>query len=171
MTNYLKSILFFLSLFLFFSCSEEESFILNEESIAIEDISNVSIFNKSNGVNYEVTTEFIKKKWESELLEEGIEVELEKFIILESKDKLNSKNYYFLKAISKDGTLETGAFLNKIETKNLSISASFELAGKKCSCTGCTNGCAIEVVGSKCTCTSCIPRGGKCTKKEEQVVE
>ncbi|WP_304516807.1 hypothetical protein [Cecembia rubra] len=79
----------------------------------------------------------------------------------------NDQSFYFLKAISDDGSVETGYFLE--EDGN----GGFLLSEKKCSCTGCPNGCNLSVFGGTCSRTPCWPSGEnqKCEKKEEQTIK
>jgi hypothetical protein len=146
------------------SCSKDEAnFVVNEESASLEQILNVKLLDVSNNQSIEVTTDYLKEKWEKELLKEGHKVTLGSFSILESKTD-NGELIYFLKAISTDGTLETGSFM-EFNGKNLN---SYTLRGKTCSCTGCPNGCNLSVNGGNCGCTACPPAGGNlsCTKTE-----
>ena len=93
-------------------------------------------------------------------------MELENFKIVQSFDDETGSNTYFLKAISKNRTIETGAFLNK------GADGNYILGGKECSCSGCPNGCHLEVTGTRCTCSGCgQDTSKKCTKTERVIIQ
>ncbi|WP_290701313.1 hypothetical protein [Lacinutrix sp.] len=144
------------------SCSKENDFIYNEESSDLQKIINVSIFDETS--KKEITTEYLKSKWENKILEQdGYDVELEKFEIIQSTDNDTKEIYYFLKSISKNRTIETGAFLIKIGE------GQYKMGAKQCSCAGCRTGCRLTITGSNCDCSKCPP-GKACTKTETAIV-
>ena len=106
--------------------------------------------------------ESIKKIWEQQIkLEDGLTVELVDFVILTSKNN-EGKTVYFLKAISKDKKLETGAFFTPTKS-------GMRLGGKTCSCKGCADGCNLSISGDYCRCSSCFGNS-ICEKTETQTV-
>lgn len=119
----------------------------------------------SNGKVIYLSKEDIAELWQNQLAEEGKNVKFEKFEILTSKDDKTNKVYYFLKTVSNDKTIETGAFFTKTKLGML-------LTDKECSCAGCPNGCNLTVFGSTCSCSSCGYGGNQtCTKTEKAVVK
>ncbi len=153
-------------LFFFNSCSNEEDFITSIDSISLDDISNVEIYDVAQQKEVIVTTDYLKTKWETSLMEEGVNVKLENFRIIESLDKETGAKVFFLLTSSKDKTIETGAFLTKTDN------GSYRLGSKQCTCTGCPNGCNITVVGSTCSCSGCgDDTSKKCTKSETVIIQ
>lgn len=154
---------FFLLLILGLSCSKEgPDFLVSQESDNIDNIVNARlIYVDDNNKEIEVTTNYIKDKWENALLKEGFEVKLEKFKILEGYNNEKEEKTYFLKTISVDGTIETGAFINKTDKNGV-----YSLAGKTCTCTGCPTGCNLVISGDNCSCSSCPGPNKSCTKTE-----
>lgn len=153
---------------LFISCTKENDFLVNEESSSLKSIINAKIIDIKNNIEIEVTTEYLKEKWEKELLEEeGTKFDLINFEILQSKTE-DGINTYFLKATSKGGSIKTGAFLTLMEGSD----NVYLLRGKTCSCKGCPNGCDLLTFGTRCRCTSC-PVGGSqsCIKTETVVID
>lgn len=161
----LKFLTLFFTFVVFTSCSKENDFLLNTESNNINEIINVKLVEKNGNNETLVTTDFLKQKWEKLSLEDGYEVEYEKFQILESIDAKTNEKFYFLKASSKDQTIQTGAFLIK-QSDNV-----FALGGKECTCKGCEQGCNLTVFGQNCRCSSCFPNDGKCEKTEKIIIE
>lgn len=148
-------------LFLFisnYSCNKN-AFIVNTESSKIENLINGKLYNELNEV---ITTKKLISKWESELNEEGFDVKLSNFKIIESYNEQNDSKVYFIKSKSSDNTIETGAFIN------ISQDGKAILGKKKCTCTGCPNGCELRIIGTSCSCTDCWPSetNSKCTKTE-----
>ena len=163
--------MFVLTLFsvicLLFSCSKDSQyFVVDTESATLEKISNIKLVDIVDQNKIEVTTDYVKNKWEKALIDEGDNVKLEKFKILESFDKINNTKVYFLKAVSSDGTVETGAFMT------LTDEAGVYVLGKKiCKCVGCPTGCHLVVTGNDCDCSPCTGSNKACTKTEEVVIE
>ena len=160
----LKRLILLLATITLSSCSSENDFVLNTESNKINDLLNIKLIEKNSNNESIVTTDYLKEKWEKQSLKEGNEVEYEKFQILESIDEETDKKYYFLKASSKDNTIQTGAFLIK-QSENV-----YALGGKECTCKGCEQGCNLTVTGQICRCSSCFPSGGKCEKTEKIII-
>ena len=152
-----------LSSFIFISCNKDDSdFVVGQESLTIEEISNVNLVNTEGEL---ISTSTLKTNWEEQMKEEGFFVELNTFEIIETYDENNNK-LYFLKTTSKDGTVETGAFLSK-ETGDV-----YRVQQKKCTCMGCPNGCKLQVNGSECTCSDCDEDTNKeCTKTESAIID
>ncbi len=162
---------FFIMLFVISCVQDENDFVYNEESISLNDILKVKLYDISNNEAVEVTTDYLKDKWEKELAMEGINVSLEKFEIIQSKTQEGTATF-FLKAKSTNGTVETGAFIvpqNENDTTTKLPDSSYLLKGKTCTCQGCPQGCRLHMNGSTCTCTTC-PAGGSqaCTKTETE---
>lgn len=135
------------------SCGEDK-LVVNVESPNIESLLNATLIDGISGE--ELNTAKIKSAWERSIFEEtGLEVELEKFNILNVE---GSDSRYFLKSISKNGQVQTGAFLTK---ENAGI---FKMGTKRCTCSGkCGSGCDLTVTGSMCICSACGSEGD-CTK-------
>ncbi|WP_250432877.1 hypothetical protein [Hanstruepera flava] len=154
---------FILSSFIFISCNKDDSdFVVGQESLTIEEISNVNLVNTEGKL---ISTSTLKTNWEEQMKEEGFFVELNTFEIIETYDENNNK-LYFLKTTSKDGTIETGAFLS-VEDNNV-----YKVGQKQCTCTGCPNGCHLEVNGNECTCSGCPEdTSKKCTKTESVIID
>lgn len=154
------------------SCSQDE-FVYNEESLSLANIVNVDIYDLKGDKATQISTEYLKEKWESQIKkEEGMNVVIEKFEILQSFAD-NGEPTYFLKAKSKDGTIETGAFLTKNKNVNELYKVSKEaytLGSKTCTCEGCSSGCRLTVTGTICSCSSCPPGPIQCVKTEKIVV-
>jgi len=150
-------------LLLITSCSDEnQDFIVGQESLTLENISNVELLDL-NGNN--VSTNSLKILWEKQMKEEGLIVKLSFFEIIETYDEQNKK-IFFLKSKSEDGTIETGAFLSKELGGN-----TYVLAAKQCSCKGCPNGCNLVVNGTTCSCSGCpTDTSKKCEKTETAIV-
>jgi len=171
----MKKILYFLftSIFLF-SCSHED-FVYNEEALHLDEIAKVEIYDFQGNEATLITTDYLKEKWETQIKEEeGLSVVLEKFEILLSTTE-NGETTYFLKAKSKDGFIETGAFLTKDKSTsglfNLSKN-TYTLGSKTCTCKGCSSGCNLTTSGTSCFCSSCPPWGSQdCVKTEVIVIE
>ncbi|WP_338733218.1 hypothetical protein [Mangrovimonas cancribranchiae] len=146
------------------SCSkDDQDFIVGQESLTIEEIFKTKMVDASGK---EVTTASLKTLWENKLKEEGFNVKLNTFSIIQTVDEQDNE-LFFLKTISKDGTIETGAFLSFDSQSNL-----YKLGSKQCTCTGCPNGCHLEVEGSTCTCSGCPEdTSKKCTKSETAIIE
>ena len=162
MKNPNHKLCFFVLLILALSCSKDGSdFLVSQESNNIDTIVNAKLIYIENNQEVEVTTNYIKDKWENALRKEGFEVKLNKFEILEGFNKKNGEKIYFLKTISEDGTLETGAFINK--TDKIGV---YSLSSKTCTCTGCPTGCNLVISGDNCSCSSCPGPNKSCTKTE-----
>lgn len=148
-----------------FSCHEEEEakLITSQKESSIEKLNLRELYDEDNN---KITTESIKNLWEQELWEEGVSANLSEFELLTTEDE-KGEALYFLKAISDDKTIETGAFIYMMD------SGHFKLGKKKCSCTGCPSGCHLTTTGGQCNCTPCFPPGDnqKCEKKEETTIE
>ena len=163
----IKKIKFLLTIFFvsiaFVSCNKDDSdFVVGQESLTIEDISNVKLVNTDGDL---ISTSSLKTNWEKQMKDEGFLVELNTFEIIETYDDQNNK-LYFLKTTSKDGTIETGAFLSA-QYDNV-----YKVGQKQCTCEGCPNGCHLEVNGSDCTCSGCPDdTSKKCTKTESIIIE
>jgi hypothetical protein len=147
----------------FVACGKDEpDFIIAQESDTIDNIINARLITvDDNNQEIDVTTHYIKDKWERALSKEGFKVELGKFQILEGFDKDKGTKLYFLKTISTDGTIQTGAFINKTDKEGV-----YSLRGKVCTCTGCPTGCNLVISGDKCSCSSCPGPNKSCTKTE-----
>jgi len=159
-------IVLFVLPFLFASCSKNEADFVDEtESTNLESIINVQLIDDENN---EVTTDYLKAKWESELAAEGDVLELGKFEVITSSLEDGTPTY-FLKVVSTDGTLETGAFMVKNEGGLLSAT-SYTLKAKTCSCKGCSSGCNLTVSGSSCYCSNCPPWGNQSCIKTETII-
>lgn len=154
---------FFLILILGISCSKEvPDFLVSQESVSIDNIVNVKLIDDDiNNQGVEVTTSYIKDKWENTLRKEGFDVKLEKFEILEGFNSEKGSKIYFLKSTSSDGTIEIGAFINKTDKNGV-----YSLAGKTCTCTGCPTGCNLVISNGNCSCSSCPGPNKSCTKTE-----
>ncbi len=106
----------------------------------------------------------IKQMWEKKLSDEGYKTNLDKFEILTS-DSEDGKTFYFLKVISKDSKIETGAFFTV-------TSKGMLLGDKKCTCVGCASGCNLTVFGDRCSCSACGYGGSQeCKKTEETTIK
>ncbi len=157
----------FFMMCVFLSCStDDKEFVVSQESTDLSKIANVKLVDKVGQSEIEVTTDYVKEKWENALIDEGFDVKLEKFQILESFDEIKQSKVYFLKAVSKDGTIETGAFLSSTDVKGVYV-----LEKKTCSCQGCPTGCNLVVSGSSCSCSPCTGPNKSCTKTETVVIE
>ncbi len=160
---------FFLMLLslVFVACSKNDSdFIVSQESDDINTIVNAKLIDIENSQEIEVTTDYIKDKWEKALKEEGFNVKLDKFQILETVDETDQSTLYFLKTTSTDGTIQTGAFIYKTEKDGV-----YKLGGKTCTCEGCPTGCELQVNGTKCSCSSCPGPNRSCTKTETILID
>ncbi len=146
------------------SCSTDNEFEIDTKAETIEEIANVRlVYNESESNNIEVTTKDIQTRWAAEIKSEsGKSVTLSIFEIIASEE--DGKRFYFLKAVSEDGTLETGSFLEKIDDR------TYMVRGKTCSCSGCPNGCRLTVTGSLCSCSGCPFNEGTCIKTETQTI-
>lgn len=152
-----------LSFLLITSCSTEETpFVENEQSPNLESIIKADL---QESDNTPITTDYLKNKWEKQLAEEGTPYKLGNFQIVTSTTADDEKTF-FLKAVSVDGTFETGAFLIKDQS---SKDGTYRLGEKTCSCKGCASGCSLQVDGNKCSCSSC-PYGSDCVKTETVVI-
>jgi len=147
------------------ACSQEEDLILGKEATRVNDLVKVKLVDPSSGTKKEVTTEYLKEKWEKEALEDGYDVVFSTFELVETGEKSAGKALYFLKAVSADRTVETGAFFM------MGADGEYELGKKKCSCAGCRLGCRLSTSGGKCNCSSCPGDYKVCTKTEEAVIE
>ncbi|QRM87930.1 hypothetical protein FG167_01390 [Lacinutrix sp. WUR7] len=159
----LISVFVLLTITVFFtSCSkDDQEFIVGQESLKVEEISNVELINLEGD---KISTNLLKIQWEKQMKEEGYLVELITFEIIETYDEQSNK-LYFLKTTSKDGTIETGAFLIN------DGKGTYKLWAKECTCIGCPNGCRLEVDGSTCTCSGCgTDTSKKCTKSETVLI-
>ena len=158
-----KNLYFLFLIILMSSCSKEESdFITSQEENNVENIVNAKLVDvNDNGIEVTVTTDYLKNKWEKSLIEEGYDVKLGKFEILEGYDDGNNEKIYFLRTISSDGTVNTGAFLKKTDREGV-----YRLGWKTCTCQGCPTGCNLKIEGDKCSCTSCPGPNKSCTKTE-----
>lgn len=146
------------------SCSTDNEFEINTKAETIEEIANVRlVYNEAEGNTIEVTTKDLQTKWEAEVKSEsGISVTLSTFEIIASEQ--DGISFYFLKAVSGDGTLETGSFLEKLND------GTYMVRGKTCACSGCPGGCRLTVTGSLCSCSGCPFNEGSCTKTETQTI-
>ncbi|GAA3782018.1 hypothetical protein GCM10022271_12870 [Corallibacter vietnamensis] len=107
-----------------FSCSKDDAdFVVGQESLKIEDISNVNIVDVVSDVEIVVTTAYIKEKWESNFNDKFSlkKVAFNSFKIIETDENQTGKKVYFLKAISDDRTIETGVFLKKTDDTHYSL--------------------------------------------------
>lgn len=138
------------------SCSNDVS-----ENVNLDEVFQNKIIAMVDDKEITIDKQKLKNQWEKQVLEEdGLAVSFEKFEIIESETDSDDNKSFFLMAKSEDGTITTGAFLTP--TAN-----GLMMGGKKCTCTGCSQGCELRIVGSSCSCSACFPRGGKCEKKEE----
>ena len=162
------------SLCFIFSCSTNgDEFVYNEEVSNLDDIAKVEIYDLKGNEATLISTDYLKEKWETQIKEEeGLSIVHEKFEILQSEME-NGEKTYFLKAKSKDGTIETGAFLKKDKSTNelykVSVN-SYILGGKTCTCEGCSSGCRLTVTGTICSCSGCPPGPIQCVKTETVVI-
>jgi len=168
-------ILVLLSIITILSCSKEtDEFVTNVDADSIDKILNVNLYDiNQEGEAVTISTAYLKEKWEGQLFEEGFDVDLHKFQILESETE-DSEKVYFLKAVSKDGTLETGAFIEKSEflEQNAGLTdGSYVLKGKTCTCQGCATSCVLTVTGKICRCSDCPPGPILCIKTETIVIQ
>ncbi len=156
------------SIFIFYACTQEPDFILNEASTSLDKLINIKIVNSIDGKDIEISTDYLKEKWEQEISsEEAIKVTLHKFEILQNKTKEGEKTY-LLKAKSKDGTINTGTFL--ILKKDNGGNDFFLLGEKTCTCKGCSSGCELIIDGTRCRCSGCPP-GQDCVKTEKVIIK
>ncbi|KFF24997.1 hypothetical protein IQ37_12845 [Chryseobacterium piperi] len=156
-------VLFFLSITI--QSIEITSLSTTDDDVNIENIfaNKFYILDRDGKIIY-LSEDDIKKMWEEKLGQEGLHVKLDKFKILNSKDSQSGKTYYFLKAVSHDKIIETGAFFSVTKFGML-------LAEKKCSCVGCPSGCNLTVFGDRCSCSSCGYGGSQeCKKTEETTI-
>lgn len=152
---------------LLFSCSKDSQyFVVDTDSATLEKISNIKLVDIVDQNKIEVTTDYVKDKWEKALIDKGDNVKLEKFQILESFDEINNTKVYFLKAVSSDGKVETGAFMTSTDEAGVYV-----LGKKICKCVGSPTGCHLVVTGNDCDCSPCTGTNKSCTKTEEVVIE
>jgi len=165
-TRQLFKVALVLWVLLLLACSQQEAFILETEAVNLEKLSNVTILDSNKSEDTEITTNYIKTKWEGLMKkEEGIHVSLESFRIIKTNKADNEDDLYFLIATSKDKTIETGAFLERISDN------VYRLGVKECSCSGCPNGCNLIVEGQNCRCSDCDEDSNKkCTKTERVII-
>lgn len=163
----MKNLILFLFGFLFISIQAK----INPNSYNIEEVNVENVFaNKfyiiqNDGKVKYVSETDIKKIWEKKLQEEGYNTKLNKFEILTSNNSETGEIIYFLKSISTDEKIETGAFFIKTKLGML-------LGTKECTCTGCASGCNLTIFGENCSCSSCGFGGSQeCKKTEKQVVK
>ena len=158
--NQIQFALFFIMSFCLISCSEE-GLVFEEERTTIESLLNATLIDGSS--QEELSTAKIKSEWEKTILEEsGRKVSLSKFILIKVG---GSDSRFFLKSISEDGLVKTGAFIS------LDQMGRYKMGGKKCTCTGqCGSGCDLRVTGNQCSCSDCFP-SGDCVKTETQTIE
>ena len=165
MINFNYKIIVLLFTVIFISCTQEEQdFIISQEKGSLDEISNVTILDKVDNDEIEVTTEYLKMKWQNALKEEGFSIKLEKFEILESFDEEKGIKTFFLRTVSRDKTISTGAFLTK------KSDGVYMLGSKTCTCEGCPQGCNVVVSGSTCSCSPCTGHNKSCTKKETIII-
>ena len=160
-----RAFVFLGSLFCFLlltNCSQQEDFVVDKASKDVTSLFGVTVVDDND---VEVTTDYLKNKWEEEVFNEiGAKVDFQNFKILKSFEAGNE--VYFVKASSKGAMIETGAFLKKISDD------VYALGSKECSCKGCPNGCNLEIDGTKCRCTDCSQDTNKeCTKTEKAVIK
>lgn len=163
----MKNLFLLLFTFLFVSIQSKSVSTLNiDDEVNMTDVfANKFYILDANGKIKYLSENDIKKIWESRLAEEGYITKLDKFEILKSKDENAGKVVYFLKVVSKDKTIETGAFFTKTKHGML-------LGEKKCTCVGCASGCSLRTFGTDCSCTSCGIGGPQdCKKTEEQTIK
>ena len=160
-------ILFILGFVLLSSCSNQKTEFNDQiESADLESTIHAQLLDSNNDI---VTTDFLKAKWERELEDEGINIKLEKFEIIQSFNEHKGVETFFLKAKSSDGTFETGTFL----VKHLNgTKIKYQLSGKTYRCQGCSTGCSLTVSGTSCYCSSC-PSGVSqtCVKTETVIID
>lgn len=149
------------------ACSgEDPDFVTSTVVQDIEQISNVKIIFNEGNKESRVTTKFIKDRWEKSLKEEGHNVDLKSFEIIEGFDSNKNEVIYFLRTTSSDNTIQTGAFITK------GSNGVYRMGSKQCTCEGCPQGCQLEINGTSCTCSSCEGNSNKaCTKKETIIID
>lgn len=130
----------------------------NGDEVNIENVFANKFYKYDNNKIVSLNKESITKMWEAQLKEEGYNVKLKDFTILKSVNEAG-KNVYFLKAVSENGEIETGAFFTPTEK-------GMKLIKKECTCSGCPDGCNLTISGDYCRCSSCF-NNGTCTKTEK----